>query len=429
MDKLNLKEEFIIDESIKSYEFHEYQPEQIDLNRYNTEYRFKVNQQDLYLDISESYLQFTGQVLRKDNNVEIVLKPEDQLTMINNGLMYLFSSIQYSLSGKEIEDIRNPGETTTIMGYLSYSGDFEKTEGLNQLWYRDGSTDFKTKTSFNVLHKHIVVNSTPNGTFSFLIPLKHILGFCKSYNKVLYGFKHELILNRKSNDHYAIIRTPGDPDTTEGGFIKLSKFSWYIPHVKPNLAKETQILNDIKNKVNYKVAYKRFSSEKQTVPGGKDWSWRLATSTLPDKPRFIIIGFQEVKNEKIDEWDNSKFNHGNLKNVYVNLDSRRYPAIDYDLDFRKNDFCRMFKEAISFNKKCFGITDTVNMTPFDYKDYYPIYVVDVSNQSDEIKGRVTDITIKMSFAKTPQNLEATAIIVTDRIVTFSSDGSKFAVIQ
>lgn len=37
MDKSNLKEEFIIDESIKSYEFHEYQPEQIDLNRYNTE--------------------------------------------------------------------------------------------------------------------------------------------------------------------------------------------------------------------------------------------------------------------------------------------------------------------------------------------------------------------------------------------------------
>ena len=201
MDILNLKEEFIIDESIKSYEFHQYQPDQIDLNRYNTEYRFNVNQQDLYLHISESYLQFTGQVLCKDNNAEIVLKAEDQLTMINNGLMYLFSSIQYSLSGKEIEDIRNPGETTTIMGYLSYSSDFEKAEGLNQLWYRNGSTDFKTKTSFNVLHKHIVVNSTPNGTFSFLIPLKHIFGFCKSYNKVLYGFKHELILNRKSNDH------------------------------------------------------------------------------------------------------------------------------------------------------------------------------------------------------------------------------------
>ena len=48
--------------------------------------------------------------------------------------------------------------------------------------------------------------------------------------------------------------------------------------------------------------------------------------TAPEKPRFIIVGFQTAKDG--DQTKNpSTFDHVNLKNVYVMLNSDRYPAV------------------------------------------------------------------------------------------------------
>ena len=45
------------------------------------------------------------------------------------------------------------------------------------------------------------------GSFSFTIPLRHIFGFADDYNKIVYGFKHELSLVRDSDDN-AILLLP-----------------------------------------------------------------------------------------------------------------------------------------------------------------------------------------------------------------------------
>ena len=52
-------------------------------------------------------------------------------------MMYLFRNIKYQLSGKEIESILHPGEATSMIWLLKYVGDFSKTQGLAQLWYKD----------------------------------------------------------------------------------------------------------------------------------------------------------------------------------------------------------------------------------------------------------------------------------------------------
>ena len=54
-------------------------------------------------------------------------------------MMYLFKNVKYQLSGHEIESILNPGQATTMLGLLKYPDDFSKSQGLNQLWYKDTS--------------------------------------------------------------------------------------------------------------------------------------------------------------------------------------------------------------------------------------------------------------------------------------------------
>ena len=54
--------------------------------------------------------------------------------------MHLFKSIQFEFSGQEIEKILYPGQETTMFSLLKYPDDFSKSKGLNQLWYKDTST-------------------------------------------------------------------------------------------------------------------------------------------------------------------------------------------------------------------------------------------------------------------------------------------------
>jgi len=102
------------------------------------------------------------------------------------------------------------------------------------LWFKDNGTDASTAGNnridgFAFRQICVIQKPDPKGTFSFRIPLKHIFGFCDDFEKVVYGFKHQLTLVRKG-DNDAIFRAAA----TDAGKVLLSKFSWYMLHVLPN---------------------------------------------------------------------------------------------------------------------------------------------------------------------------------------------------
>ena len=71
-----------------------------------------------------------------------------------------------------------------------------------------------------------------------------------------------------------------------------------------------------------------------------------------------------------------------------------------------------------------------NITPSNYKDLFPIFVFDVSRQSEKLKNSVTDIQVKAYFNENvPANTEAFALVISDRIVSFTSNGNKMTVIS
>ena len=191
MDMLKINESLAMDESIEEYEYHEYEP--ITGSNLNNpgEIRITVQTQDIFYHPSESYLIFEGQLTKADGspyaNAGVV-------TITNNGIIHLFSNIKYQLSGQEIESLYYPGQATTMLGLLKYPDDFQKPQGLNQVWYKDtgiavptavdgDDTDKTTNPGFTVRHGYIIKSPNPKGTFSFRIPLKHIFGFAEDYEK------------------------------------------------------------------------------------------------------------------------------------------------------------------------------------------------------------------------------------------------------
>ena len=74
--------------------------------------------------------------------------------------------------------------------------------------------------------KGLLFSSNPRGHFSFNIPLSHIFGFAE-YEKVIYGQKHTLTLNRGA-DTQAIYRANGVPE----GKIDITSISWHMPQIQ-----------------------------------------------------------------------------------------------------------------------------------------------------------------------------------------------------
>ena len=427
MNMLKIDEPLARDESIEEYEYHEYEP--ITGSNLNNpgEIRISIETQDIFYHVSESYLLIEGQLTKQDGSA---YANADVVTITNNGMMHLFSNIKYQLSGQEVESLFYPGQATTMLGLLKYPDDFQKSQGLNQLWFKDtgaeASVTAGANTGFAARHGYIVKSPDPKGTFSFRIPLKHIFGFAEDYEKIVYGFRHVLTLVRKSDDD-AIFRLAA----AGAGKVVLSKVSWYLPHVRPADVPKLNLYEMIEKKVKVAVGFRMRQCESISVPQTTNFSWRLTVKSSPEKPRYIIVAFQTDKDG--DQQKNpSIFSHVKLKNMYVTLNSTRYPVVDYDLSFTKQQFSRAYGDAASFRTKYYNMDELVsnpNITPSDYKDLFPLFVFDVSKQSEKLKHSVTDIQIKARFNENvPANTEAFALVISDRIVSFQSDGNKMSVL-
>ena len=70
-----------------------------------------------------------------------------------------------------------------------------------------------------------------------------------------------------------------------------------------------------------------------------------------------------------------------------------------------------------------------NFTPLEYKTLYPLFLFDVSKQSEKLKYSSTDIQIKADFnANADAGTEVFAVTVSDRLINFQSDGNKMSVV-
>ena len=83
---------------------------------------------------------------------------------------------------------------------------------------------------------------------------------------------------------------------------------------------------------------------------------------------------------------------------------------------------------LHLEKSFFNMDELISnpgINPIDYKKLFPLFVFDGSKQSEKLKTSVSDIHIKASFnANPPANTMAYAVIISDRLFHFVSDGSK-----
>ena len=243
---------------------------------------------------------------------------------------------------------------------------------------------------------------------------------------IRYGLKHSLTLT-KNNDDEAIFKA----GATAKGKITLSKISWFMPHVTPADKVKMELYKIIERKEKLPVGYRMIQCDSTSVPQARSFSWRLSVKSSPEVPRFITVGFQTGKSGDQD-LNPSLFDNVNVSNIYVTLNSTRYPTADYNIHFADQKFSRVYGDAAEFRSKFFNMDELVsnsNFTPAEYKFLYPLFVFNVSKQSEKLKYSTTDIQIKMHFSvNVLADTQAYAVIISDRLINFQSDGNKFSVV-
>ena len=419
---LRIKEPFDTDESIRRYELNEYSP--ITGTSYDSpgEIRIILESQDEFFHPSHSFLVVEGQLLKEAGTV---YGDNDKVALVNNGPMFLFSNIKYELSGHEIESLNHPGPATTMKGLLRYSDDYAKGQGMNQCWTKDTTTgaDQATNSGFATRQKYIIKTPTPNGSFSFVVPLKHIFGFAEDYDKVTYGLRQVLTMVRQGNNE-AIFRDAA----IAPGKIVISRISWFMPRVLPNDEERFSLMKMIEAKSKITVGFRMHQCDTITVNKSTTFSWRLSVRTSPECPRWVIVGFQsdkagdQVKNP-------ATFDHCNAKNVWIELNGNPYPSLQYNTNFEKQQIATVYNAISEFLPNYYGMTNAqTNISPIDYKDLYPLHVIDLSKQPERTKYGVMDMNLKAIFSKeVPDNTQAYSLVISDRILNFQSDGSKMNV--
>jgi hypothetical protein len=444
---LNVSEPNLIDESISSMNFYEYTPQtQSNNNTSGHQINIIINAQDVYTLPSKSYLNIKGQIRRGDNNTAYVAT--DEITLINNAIMYLFTGIKYELNGTTIESINYPGQVTSMLGYSSYPDDFSTSTGLSCCWFKDtsdnaNSSEFSTSQAapaagyvpvknpyYNkgfAARKGFLFSSDPLGCFEFNIPLSHILGFAE-YQKVIYGMKHSLTLTRDS-DNAALYRS----GTTVNGKVDISNISWFMPQVE--MAPEylagmrTTILEQ---KVTLPLSFRARSSEQITITQTQRFTWRLSVASGVERPRWLIIGFQTNRSDT-QQQNPAVFDNLNLKNAHVTLNSVRYPMSDIVTDFGRNEYLKLYNMFDEFKKEYYGIDSLVGGNQVDvaaFKTLFPIIVFDVRKQNEILRTGVMDIQVRFEFGTAvPANTSAYSVIISDRFYKLSSDGKNMSVLS
>ena len=92
----------------------------------------------------------------------------------------------------------------------------------------------------------------------------------------------------------------------------------------------------------------------------------------------------------------------------------------------------MYGDAALFGVQFFGMDELItqsNITHSDYKKLYTLFTFDVSKQKEKLKYSVFDIKIKANFTENfPANTRAFALVISDKMLSFQSDGNEMSVV-
>src|SRR6266576_728053 len=384
-----------VGDTITKYMYHVYQPLASTRFTYNDEIRFQIHQQDIFTLPSESFLLVEGKINASTGDTV--------LSLVENGISFLFDEVRYEINSKEIDKTRNLGFASLMKSLCSFTSSEHK---------------LLTNAGWNVEFNNQVLD-TSSGLFTVCIPLKMWLGFAEDYKKIIVGVREELVLLRARNDNNALLSTmAGDSKST----VEIKNIFWYLPYVTVSDAAKVSLMKLIDRDTIITMPFRSWEfHENPALSTTTRNNWTITTTSQLEKPRYVIIGFQTDRKNNIKK-DNDNFDHISLKDIKLFLNSESYPYSNLNLDTSKKNLALLYNMYVQFQRSYYGrVNYDVILDRKTFMDNQMLIVFDCNHQNDSIKTAPVDIRLEIETASTvPANTSCYCLILHDRIVQYSS---------
>ncbi|XP_014235690.1 uncharacterized protein LOC106658309 [Trichogramma pretiosum] len=394
---LDIQSEVTFDESVSHYEIHAHQPYTLSNFNNSDEIRISIQHQDLNLLPCRSSIHVQGKLSKTDGAALA------RTTFADNAICYLFEDIRYELNAVEIDKCKNVGLTTLMKGIPSFNYN-QKYILENAGWTGESIAD-------------------DSGNFDVFIPLNMIFGFAEDYRKIIVNMKHELILSRSRTNFNAVMQTIENaaPNNTYETFkIQISKIEWLMPYVQVSNQHKIQLLRQIEKNKPIAVSFRSWELyEHPSIPASSRHVWTVKTSNQLEKPRFVILAFQTKRKDQKNK-DASKFDHCNVRDVKLFLNSQYYPYGNMNLDITNNKAALLYDLFAHFQQSYYGKTSEPMISREKFISDYPLIVIDCSKQNETIKSAPVDIRLEFEVSSNfPAETSAYCLILHDRIVEYN----------
>ncbi|XP_031335952.1 uncharacterized protein LOC116165548 [Photinus pyralis] len=402
-DSLNVFQSVHFDETIVKSDIHTYLPYGGSSDYgLSSEIRILIQNQELISATYDSFLYLEGKIEWSQPEGEGAIVKTCNLT--NNFAPFLFEEIRYELGGQKVDVCRNPGITSSLKGYVSYTS--TESKGLKHLGW--SPTDESLQVDFN--------KSNKEKHFAVCIPLKHIFGCMEDYRQVIVNMRQELVLIRARSDANCYIGTADDASIT------LTKIQWKVPHVTVSDSAKISLYERINKDAIITMPFRQW--ELYELPALKQAQldiWPIKTSTQLEKPRWIIVAFQRSGKKFSHEARAANFDNINIRNLKLHLNSKSYPYEAMHLDFNANKYIIAYQNYLNFRRDYYS-KDEHQDALFDYLYFKscPIFVLDCSKQNESLKHSTVDVKLEMeSMEAFEAGTVAYCLILHDALIQYN----------
>jgi len=389
---------------------------QANLNSADSQLRFILNSENRFLHLASNKTGFrirVGYITRAGANNDRNAK----CTLVSNWTNHLFSSAKFNLCGTTIKHLQNLGVATDIL-YSVRGEEFRKYEGEIEGFIPDTGNGSASDTiastptfiagvvddgagivntlSNKLLSKNVnynegferrlkiynyrVANDNDVRYAEVFIPLKSIFSFCEEYNRVLKYINFEIELIRQTNNqriYFGAENTSlafGDPNTTGLLNIVLE-----IESITPNPQLSVELDNELKDPIH--IAFLERTCINRVAGHSQTWD---VSETRFTAPRYVFIANYHG--------NRNSFPHSDISYIQVVIDGEVTPNLQQGCRFLENRYTKFYQ---SFKEACKYFDSGTGITMREFADLYSIFVIDVSNQKDKIKGTNSNMSIRV----------------------------------
>ena len=406
----------MIDKTLLKSDFMPYRPHSLAGINDNAPFNITISRKDAFIDIRDSYLEMEVQIIKNINplpNLPTRYVDGDAIQPNNLFGISLFRQMAlYSFVNKKLEDVENVYQASLMYELLS-----DNEEDM-MIVYKKELTSAIDATKRN----RLLNDTNEKGTIFVRVYLKNVFGYVNHMDKINHGLGYTLQLKiaRPGNSIY---RTIGDEAK-----LDIKDIIWYARHQTPSFGNIFLVSNHLLSGKNTDYSYISRNVSQKQVDTNNQWIFELGVKSGDELPIYAIIAFQNENRFSPDQMQNNAiFDRPDIIECSCVIGSTKFPDTnEYQIDFERNKYNDLYNEVRRFYKDFLHGEGSPYISIKDFKELYPFVIFDLRNQKDVVSSQSVQARFRFraGYNAVDQNFQGIGLLITQKIISVSSDGQR-----